>query len=90
MDSNLKVCQIKIYYSLKLGHSRSKNDAWISAYLDGKCLYRTRAINRRSQLVAAPKFFKLKRIFYAFLCGNLDLKMTIFDYKQRLIVPRLR
>ena len=25
-----------------------------------------------------------------FLCGNLDLKMIIFDYKQRLLVARLR
>ena len=25
-----------------------------------------------------------------FLCGNLDLKIIIFDYKQRLLVARLR
>ena len=24
-----------------------------------------------------------------FLCGNLDLKIIIFDYKQRLLVARL-
>ena len=44
-----------------------------------KIVYRTRAINRRSHLVAAPKDYKLKTIFYLFFMWQSKAKIIIFD-----------